>query len=286
MRRLGFLAVSLILLITLVGCTGQSSSAESQKIVAQTISALNRVTSVKIDTDVVNLYKVTSAPEPNVTTIEWKGTKSIDISNREMAMTMEITGYSDFSIEMYIQNGWEYLKATTPGLSNRSNFWDKYQLTDKVWAMETQISYYEELLKSAGQTNLQESESINGSDCYVLSFVPSVQAIIDWVISQEQPGVGPAIDVMFGGGIPVVREDAYQNSSVKLWIDKSSYLPLKAQVAADFNGYVGGGAITTNPYTPTTNPVNSSFSGQVVFLNYNQPLTFQLPQEALNAQEH
>jgi hypothetical protein len=34
------------------------------KNIAQTISALNRVTSVKIDTDVVNLYKVTSAPEP------------------------------------------------------------------------------------------------------------------------------------------------------------------------------------------------------------------------------
>jgi hypothetical protein len=93
---------------------------------------------------------------------------------------------------------------------------------------------------------------------------------------------------MFGGAIPVVRADAYQGGSVKLWVEKDSYLPLKAEINAVFDGFVGGGShpITVNPYIPTTGHVNSSFDGQMTFSGYNQPVSIQLPQEALNDQGH
>jgi hypothetical protein len=188
---------------------------------------------------------------------------------------------------MYFQGGYEYDKSHSlhvygPG----GNPWEKSRLTDDTWTVESQISYYIELLKTASQANLLGSENIDGVDCYILTLTPSTNAIVDWVISQGQPA-GPAIGVMFGGGISVERADAYQGGSVKLWIDKDSYLPLKAEINAVFDGFVGGGAhpATGEPYVPTTGHVNSSFDAQVTFSDYNQPVSIQLPQDALNAQE-
>jgi hypothetical protein len=41
--------------------------------------------------------------------------------------------------------------------------------------------------------------------------------------------------------------------------------------------------ITSTPYTPTTNTVDSSFQGQLSFSNYNQAVSIQVPEEALGA---
>jgi hypothetical protein len=90
---------------------------------------------------------------------------------------------------------------------------------------------------------------------------------------------------MFGGGVPVVRTNAFQNGSIKFWIDQKSYLPAKVEIVIDFQGYEGGGEITSTPYTPTTNLVNSDFHGQLNFSNYDQAISFNIPPEALSVQE-
>jgi len=223
-------------------------------------------------------------------------TKIVSIAGKKMGMNMTIDESGDYypegdnsSTEMYFTDGWEYYKATSSHVVNLSpypsNPRDKTKLTDELWARETQISFYTELLKTATTSDLLGNETVNGVDCYILSIVPSTQAMIDWVVPQEQPE-GPQIDIMFGGGIPVVRANAYQSGSVKLWVDKNTFLIQKALVNSDFMGNVGGGHITTVPHTPTTNPANSGFEGQISFSAYNQPVTIQLPQEALDAQEH
>jgi hypothetical protein len=126
-----------------------------------------------------------------------------------------------------------------------------------------------------------ENEKVNGIDCYVLTITSSVQATIDFVVSQEQP-FGTQIDVMWGGGIPIVRQDAYKNGSIQLWINQKNYLPVKVDVNIDFQGDVGGGSGIT--ISPTTNPIDSNFQGELNFSNYNQSVSIQLPQGALNAQ--
>lgn len=141
--------------------------------------------------------------------------------------------------------------------------------------------------KTTDQLDLVPNEKVNDIDCFVLNVTPGVQAVIDWVISQAQP-YGPQFDVMYGGGTPVVRPDAYQSGSVKLWIGQTSYLPVKVEFNADFQSNVGGGpiSITATPYIPTANPVDASFRGELDFSNYNQPVSVQLPPEALTAIGH
>ncbi len=274
-------------------------TSETQQVVARCISAMKQVDSYKLDTDVVNVYKVIDGANNGTDTTEWSGTQIVSIAGKKMGLNMTIdeggayspVGGDNWSTEMYVIDGWEYYKATSPHVVNLSpsppNPWEKNKLTNELWAKETQITFYTELLKTATESDLLGNATVNGVDCYILDIVPSTQAIIDWVVSQDQP-FGPQIDIMFGGAGPVVRAEAYQGGSVKLWISQESYLPLKVEVNADFQGNVGGGMILpgTTPYIPTTNPVNSSFDGQMTFSEYNQPVSIQLPQEAIGAQEY
>ena len=275
----------LIICLLLTGCSGlihSSTTTREQTIVAKTLFAMNQVKSFNLDTDITNTYKIIEGAQTDIT--EWKGTKIVDISKKEMAMKMTIPQiYSganlSASLEMYFKDGKEYLQGPYG-----KNPWTKTRFDNALWKRESQIPYLTEILKTATQFNLMDNETINGIDCYVLTITPSSHAAVDFVVSQEQP-YGAQIDTMWGGGIPVLRPDAYQSGSIKLWIDPNSYLPVKVEVNIDFQGNVGGGIITSTPYTPTTNPVDSSFQGQMNFSNYNQPVSIQVPQEALDAKE-
>lgn len=273
--------------------TPSSPSEEAQDIVAKSVSAMAHVNSYRLDTDVLNTYKVLDGPNQITTLFEWNGTKLIDVFRREMKMdmTIDVVNYygSDdtHSIEMYFRGGYEYCKSTSLHVyGGPENPWDKNRLTNEDWTAESQMSYYIKLLETGSQANVLGSEDVSGIDCYVLTLSPSTEAMVDWVISQGQPA-GPSLGVMAGGAISVHRADAYQGGSLRLWVEKDSYLPLKAEVSAVFDGFIGGGAhpVSSDPYIPTTGHVNSSFDAQAIFSGYNQPVSIQLPQEALNAQE-
>ena len=273
--------------------TPSSPSEEAQDMVAKSVSSLAHVNSYKLDTDVLNTYKVLDGPNQITTVFEWNGTKLIDVFRREMKMDMTIDvvnyyGSNDtHSIEMYFTGGYEYLKSTSLHVyGGLENPWEKDRLTDEMWTVESQVSYYIELLETGSHANMLGSEDLGGIECYVLTLTPSADAMVDWVISQGQPA-GPSLGVMAGGAISVHRADAYQGGSVRVWVEKDNHLPLKAEVSAVFDGFVGGGAhpVSSEPYIPTTGHVNSSFDAQVTFSGYNQPVSIQLPQEALDAQE-
>jgi hypothetical protein len=269
------------------GCSNLAHSTtltESQTIANKTVSALSDVKSFNLDTDVKN-YFGTSSPG-----IEWKGSKTIDVSNQKMAMNMTITDQEPgnnlelFSLGMYLGDGEDYQEDAAPGLS-QPNPWTKTELTTNLWNSEIQIQYLSELLKTAAQINSLKNETIYGIDCYVLAITPSAQGAVDLVVSQEQP-FGPQINVDFSGGTPVVRPDAFKSGSIQLWIEQDNYLPVKVEINVDFQGTTGGGPGSAGTVfsTPIGNQENSSFQGELEFSNYNQPASIQLPQGALNAQ--
>ena len=71
----------------------------------------------------------------------------------------------------------------------------------------------------------------------------------------------------------------------KFGLTQDNYLPVKVEFNIDFQGDTGGpGAASTVFSTPTINPINSNFQGELDFSNYNQSVSIQLPQGALNAQ--
>ena len=281
-------AIVLLTGILLSGCVDHGTTTTSltgDNIISKTVAALDQVKSFSLDTDIKNTYKLVDGS--SLSTTEWNGAKIVNVSSQEMQMKMAIpeiyTGTNmDASLEMYFKNGEEYLKTVATGLYQPNPWTKKNKIDDTLWKHEIQIPYLKEMLKTAARVTNLENERINDIDCYVLTVNPSAQAAVDFCVSQEQP-FGPQIDIMNGGGIPVVRPDAYQNGSIKFWIDQKSYLPVKVEIDIDFQGFVGGGSITSTPYTPDTNLVNSGFQGQLNFSNYDQAVAITVPQEALNA---
>jgi hypothetical protein len=286
-QYLPVLSICVSCILVLAGLTGCNTTKTTAWVITKTLSALSGVKSFNFATDVIdtNNYNSTTG------TIEWKGSKITDISNRKMSMGMTITDTEPennpeiFSLEMYLINGEDYQKDSAVGLY-QPNPWTKTTMTGTLWNRETQIPFLTELLKTAVQVDSSGNEIVDGVDCYVLTITPSAQGAVDFAVSQEQP-FGPQIDINWGGETPVVRPDAFASGSIQIWIARDNYLPVKVEINLDFQGdvgQIGGISISPSSSTPAANPVDSRFQGELDFSNYNQPVSIQVPQDALNAQ--
>lgn len=246
------------------------------------ISAMNQATSYKLESDVTNDYELVTDSHPGTDVTEWKGTRLFDVPSQEMGMQMTVTnGTIVYAFGEYIKDGYTYLQNVYKG---NGSPWGKSKLNEIRWKYETQLPDLSEILVTAAGFSQWGDENINGTDCYVIDVTPTAGAMIDWIYSQEQ-SYGPSFKVMFGGGIPVVRQDAYNGGSVKIWVGTGSYLPLQVVFDTDFKGYVGGGPQPpgTYPPKPTTNLIDCSFHGELDFSGYNEPVNITLPPEALTA---
>jgi len=263
-----------VLITAAFSCTGHSSE---HIIVDKTISALTAVNSYRLDT-----YFSDGG------SAEYKGTKLINVSDQAMAMIMIVTmGTGRIQIrvsdEEYCKDGKQYLKTSAESDIPQTFGWNKTPVWKEGWDNETQIPLLSEVLKTAAQVSSLPNEKIYNTDCYVLSITPGAQAAYDWVLSQSQPG-GYAYGFNFGGHLPVVRPDAFHDGSVKLWISRDSYLPLKVDVSISFQGDIGPDP-SSELSSPSPNIRTESFHCQQIFSRYNQPVSIQVPPEALAAPE-
>lgn len=268
-RRIIQILLGFVILFT--GCSSACSSTEltSHSVVAKTISEIAVIKSYQLDTDVSDSDGT-----------EWKGLKVVSVPDKEMGMRMSITfGSFNISDEMYFKGGEEYCKTISEGNVPPTIGWTKNELDETVWNQQSQMPLVVELLKNATQFTVLENEQLDGINCYVVTVIPSAQASVDWVLSQGQPG-GPAMTTWSGDTL--VRSDAYKDGTVKFWINKDSYFPLKAEISIAFQGELNTGTVVTTPYTAIGNLLNFSFKGQLNFSNYNQPVSIQIHPEALN----
>jgi hypothetical protein len=272
-KNLRLLSICVSCIVVLAGLTGCLFSAPKTpiSIITKTLSALSLVKSYQLDTDFNDKFA----------SIEFKGTKVIDVSQKEMGMNISITmGAYLTNDERYFMDGIDYSESVFEENSPNTIGWTKRKLDDTVWNQQTQLPMLLELLNSATRISSLETVQLNNIDCYVLTFTPSAQASVDFVLSQEQPG-GPSYDTG-GVGQTLVKQDTYNSGSVELWINKDNYLPVKVAVNLDFRGILpnGFGAAPTD----TSNILDWEFQGELDFSNYNQPVTIQVPQDALNEQ--
>jgi hypothetical protein len=128
--------------------------------------------------------------------------------------------------------------STPPGPSYSGSGWTKTKIQDREWSHVSQIPYYVELLNTAQSIILSGSDNMDVVDCYVLEVSPSPLAMVDWMMAQDQP-VGPQFNSMY----TLIRVDAYQVGSVRLWIDKRTFRIIKAWIRAEFKG-------TLRPFPP------------------------------------
>ena len=270
-KKLRLLSIYVSCIVVLTGLTGCifSTTETPASIITETLNALTQVKSYQLDTD------FTDGPGPGST--EWKGTKVIDVSDKEMSMNLAMTiGSLLTTDEEYFMDGQDYLKTVAEANFPPTWGWSKRTLVDDVWNAQIEIPFLNELLKTPTKFSPLVTAQLNDIDCYVVTITPSAQAAVDFLVSQGEPG-GPAIGTWLwgGGGGILVRTDTYNYGSVELWINKDNYLPVKVAVNLDFRGHLN----TENP-----DILEESLQGELDFSNYNQPVSIQVPQDALNAQ--
>jgi hypothetical protein len=257
----------------------------AQNVLVKTISAMSQITSFKLDSDITDQYEVKAGSGPSTSVTRWKGTKIIDLPDKQMQMSMTIDhgdSTNDFgrsTINMYSSSGNVYEQAWIPGAGNTGGIWNKAKLPDELWNSESQVNQVNGLLRSAQQAISLSSETLNNMNYYVLYITPSPEAIADWVISQQQDR-GPSLTLSMGGPSLVGRDmftKTFKGGIFQFWIDSGTYLISKA----DFTPYFAAAPADLGINMEMT----AAFKGQMTFSEYNQPVSIQIPPDALNVQD-
>lgn len=187
------------------------------------------------------------------------------------------------TVNTYFDKEYSYEQVWTSGYGNTGGVWQKSKLPEGTWSSGNQLSPLLELLKSANQPMLLRSDTINGQPCLVMNITPSVEAIANWVISQN-PGSTISSGPSLSGKDMLIK--TFKGGIFQLWITADTHLIMRADFAPHFA--VTGDELRQSwgdglPSASNITGITSDFLGQLVFSNYNQPVSIEVPAEALNA---
>jgi hypothetical protein len=269
------LSLALVISLTLVGCDQGLPQDEIDRIIENVANV--QYDTVSMDMDMTMTVEIFGGAESGEMAMFGDGTGVMDMVNREMQMTMNMTidipelGEQTMVSKVYLVGEWMYTGVEVTDLGEQ---WFKVEVTPGMWEQQNQLDQQIEFLKSAVKVKSLADQTVDGTDCYVFEVVPSVEALGE-MLSQQSSAMG---------GLDFSQLDLaglFEEMKVKEWIAKDSYHVFNAEVymrmrmlpedvgatAADFDKMVMDMNITMHLY------------------DYNQPVSIDLPAEALDAQE-
>lgn len=281
-RKILLLSLALLLCFAFVGCAEKEetlSSEQIDQIITEAVDALAEAETYKFDTDMSITMDVIGGTEPGRMSMGADGTGAIDSVNREMQMamnmTMNVPGQSEqeMGMEIYIVGEWVYVKMSVPLMGEQ---WMKTKLTPEMWEMQKQVDQQIELLKTATEVKLVGSELVDGTDCYVFDIIPDVEKLAEF-LAQQQGMQGMDLEDIEN------LEELFEKTSMSIreWIAKDSSLLMRAQAHMLMEVTPEDVELTLEDFDRMT----MDFSIDMTIRDYNQPITIELPPEALQAPE-
>jgi hypothetical protein len=303
----GFIRLLIVLLVVLssglIGCTGTTSTSNpsaaltgpypinplrvasqgagraARELSDASHSAVEKLTTLKIEMDSSMVFEASGGSQPGKVILEQKMAGSVDTLARKTAMNMNITldfpsqGKENMAVEMYITEGWVYVKANI--MSGSGDQWIKARITDEEWAQQSGISNMSELMQTASGIEISGSETVKGLDCHVLDITPDMSSLGRWLQEQLQSSQS---------GLDLSQADlaeTFKKVSVKEWVAKNSKLPIQEQVAVISELTSGDLGMDDGAFDKMTIDINVITN----YYDFGQPVTVAVPQEAQNAQE-
>jgi hypothetical protein len=265
--------------LALTGCTSKEPTTQELSINAST--AMQKVSSYKLDYNMTLDMDITGGINPMKMSMDGIGTGAMDVSNKKMQMILDVNadipgpGTSQMnmkmSMEMYMIEGWLYTKMAVPGAGVQ---WSKMEIPDTT--SQDQVAQLMILLESAIETKLQGSEKVNGVDCYILEVVPDMEALWQWVMSQQGSSFAGTTDFSQFDLSKVIKD-----FGLKYWIGKSNYQIIKGEAKMTIDVDAESLDLTTEEFESMTMIMNYNMT----FSDYNKAVTIELPTDAQNAQE-
>jgi hypothetical protein len=197
---------------------------------------------------------------------------NLDISMNQDVPGME--GSLEYKAEIYALKDWIYMKLDIAGMENE---WVKSARSDELMK-EYNLEVVEQQfapIENATQIEYIKSETIDGSDCYVLKIVPNLAAMKEWLNSQQ----------LTSGSFELSQienlEDIFKKLSYNVWIAKDTKLikKMNVQMTAVFS------ATQLSIEESELDQMTMDVEIKMTLTHYNDPVSITLPDEAENATE-
>ncbi|MFC1983384.1 DUF6612 family protein, partial [Chloroflexota bacterium] len=260
----------------LVGCADKELTQEDiEQLVNDVLVANADVETVKFDMNTTTKMEMIGGPEPEGATMVGEGTGAIDSTHREMQIIMDmdidVPGKEKQSMPMesYLVDGWMHIKVS---VEEQGAQWMKMQLPDEMWDSQSAIGQQIEFLETAEEVNFQGSEDVNGTDCYVVEVVPSAEALNKMLSQIQMPDIEGADLSQFS------FTDMIKEMSFKQWIAEDGYLIMKSETHVVMEISPEDVGASVEEFQKITMDQNSV----MVFYDYNEPVSINLPAEALD----
>lgn len=281
-RRILLLSLALVLCFAFVGCAEKEETLTSEQInqiITEAVNGLAEAESYGFDMDVSMTMDVIGGTEPGTMSMDADATGVIDSVNKEMqmvmGMTMNVPGQDEqeMHMDMYIVGEWVYVKMSIPEMGDQ---WMKMKLTPEMWETQKQVEQQMELLKTATEVKFVGSEVVDGIDCYVFDIIPDLEKLAEY-LSQQQGMQGLDLEDIEN------LEELFENMSISIkeWIAEDSSLLTKA--TAHMLMEVTPEDVGASP--KDFDRMTMDLSTDMTVYDYNQPVSIELPPEALEAPE-
>jgi len=276
----------LALAFALVGCAQEEpiqqgeelAQEEIEQLLADAAAATAEIDTCKFDANMTMTIKAIGGEQALGVTLTTDMTCAVDNANREMRMAMDATqevpgeAKVKMATEFYVVGDWTYAKVKVLDILEQ---WGKMRLSEDVWDRLDMVSGQIELLTAPLEVNFFGSEDVNGTACYVLQLMPTAEALSDWLSQQGLSGIEKI------EWLEVNLEEIFKEWSHKCWIAKGSSLltKLEANMLLEMPPeYVGASEGDFEKETIEIDLVMRVYG-------HNEPVSIELPEEALEAPE-
>jgi len=276
--------VAIVAVAMLAGCVDEErmSTAEIKEMVLATVGSID---TYKFDMDMTQKTLISNETGKTEMTTISNGSGVVDETNKKMKMEMMTTiempeeaktpETKEIKMDIYFINNTMYMKMDT-GIHGVPAHWTKMEMHEVSWESQNQIELQMEML-NVSKVELLEDEKVNDVDCYVLKLTPDIEKYWKTVMKQ-----GEMSELMQS----LRQNDSFdigkmiKEMSIKQWIAKDTKFPMKTEMQMKMVMSSEDLNITKEKFTMTMDQTTD-----MVFYDYNKPVTIELPKEAESAAE-
>lgn len=290
---LPLILASIIALFSMTGCaTGgttptlgapheELSQQQLQQIFSDSIKNEANLNTYKFDMEMDMITDITGA-ESGKMTILTKSSGATNLASKQTQMKMEMEmsaeglgqegGSQSLIYDIYQMTDWIYMKMEVPGIGEQ---WMKMPASDKL---SEQLDFVDQQLgplEGAVGIELKGYANVDGVECYVLSIVPDMEKLMEWISEQQ----GATQDINWGNISDL--SDIYKQLEYTYYITKDSKLPKKLVVNMQMEFTPEQVVETGGSFDKMT----LNISVDMTLSDFNKPFSINLPDEAKNAME-
>lgn len=276
-KSLSFVLLALIITVCLA-CKGTEASLSAEQIMEKATAAQADVRSGVLDLDNLTInFQGKSSGSDTGGTISLDGSCAIDQANKEVGanananITIGVLGQPSMimtmGFEMYVVDNYTYTMISLPG---QKPTWTKQEIPADFWETLTTVESQTDPLDITEVTLIRE-EKVGDIDCYLLEIAPDFEKLQQLLTQQLTEGANMQLPNL---------KDMISSFSLNVWVAKDTFFISKAQIEMTL--------------LLTSEVLGTSAGGDEITLNmimdlqahdYNQPVSIELPPEALKATE-